>query len=86
MGLSGFRAISGWLDGMGWMDLCVGLFYEHRFAMLITSESGHFINSPIVRRGLVSTVKFQIERKHPRVLLTSPNCPIVLEYWERERE
>jgi len=24
----------GW-DGMGWMDLCMGLFYEHRFAMLI---------------------------------------------------
>ena len=23
----------GW-DGMGW-DLCAGLFYEHRFAMLI---------------------------------------------------
>ena len=21
--------------GMGWMDLCAGLFYEHRFAMLI---------------------------------------------------
>ena len=25
----------GWVwDGMGW-DLCAGLFYEHRFAMLI---------------------------------------------------
>ena len=37
MGLSCFRAISGWdgLDGMGW-DLCVGLFYEHRFAKLIS--------------------------------------------------
>ena len=23
------------MDGMGW-DLCAGLFYEHRFAMLIT--------------------------------------------------
>ena len=25
------------LDGMGWVgwDLCAGLFYEHRFAMLI---------------------------------------------------
>ena len=25
-------------DGMGWVgwDLCAGLFYEHRFAMLIT--------------------------------------------------
>ena len=38
MGLSCFRAISGldgygW-DGMGW-DLRAGLFYEHRFAMLI---------------------------------------------------
>ena len=32
-----FRAISGlgWVGiGMGW-DLCEGLFYEHRFAMLI---------------------------------------------------
>ena len=27
----------GW-DGMGWMDLCVGLFYEHRFAMLINDK------------------------------------------------
>ena len=39
MGLSCFRAISGiGLDGLGWMDgwdLCAGLFYEHRFAMLI---------------------------------------------------
>ena len=37
MGLSGFRAISGYgLDGYG-LDgnLCAGLFYEHRFAMLI---------------------------------------------------
>ena len=39
MGLSCFRAISGLgmgmgMDGMGW-DLCAGLFYEHRFAMLI---------------------------------------------------
>ena len=24
----------GWLDGMIW-DLCVGLLYEHRFAVLI---------------------------------------------------
>ena len=37
MGLSCFRAISGigWVGiGMGW-DLCAGLLYEHRFAMLI---------------------------------------------------
>ena len=37
MGLSCFRAISGiGLDGLGWVgwDLCAGLFYEHRFAML----------------------------------------------------
>ena len=37
MGLSCFRAISGldwvWMGWMGW-DLCAGLFYEHRFAML----------------------------------------------------
>ena len=33
MGLSCFRAISG-LGMDGW-DLCAGLFYEHRFAMLI---------------------------------------------------
>ena len=26
-------------DGMGW-DLCAGLFYEHRFAMLIISIYG----------------------------------------------
>ena len=40
MGLSGFRAISwmglGWV-GLGW-DLCAGLFYDHRFAMLIINE------------------------------------------------
>ena len=39
MGLSYFRAISGIGIGigMGWigLDLCAGLFYEHRFAMLI---------------------------------------------------
>ena len=34
MGLSCFRAISGIGYGMGW-DLCAGLLYEHRFAMLI---------------------------------------------------
>ena len=32
MGLSCFGAISG-MDWVGW-DLCAGLFYEHRFAML----------------------------------------------------
>ena len=49
MGLSCFRAISGLgmgmgMDGMGW-DLCAGLFYEHRFAMLIRHmnvKSGRF--------------------------------------------
>ena len=27
----------GWMGWMGWvgLDLCAGLFYEHRFAMLI---------------------------------------------------
>ena len=31
----------GWVwDGMGW-DLCAGLFYEHRFAMLISSQGGN---------------------------------------------
>ena len=36
MGLSCFRAISGSGSGSGYgWDLCVGLFYEHRFAMLI---------------------------------------------------
>ena len=29
-----FGAISGWMDGYGYGNLCVGLFYEHRFAML----------------------------------------------------
>ena len=40
MGLSCFRAIS----GMGWMgwDLCAGLLYEHRFAMLIINLRGGF--------------------------------------------
>ena len=27
------------MDGMGW-DLCAGLFYEHRFAMLIIMVRG----------------------------------------------
>ena len=47
MGLSCFRAISGlgmgWVwdgIGMGW-DLCAGLFYEHRFAMLIMLSLVH---------------------------------------------
>ena len=38
MGLSCFRAISGIGLGMDWGwdgNLCVGLFYEHRFAVLI---------------------------------------------------
>ena len=36
MGLSCFRAISGiGLDGLDGWDLCAGLLYEHRFAMLI---------------------------------------------------
>ena len=40
MGLSCFRAISG--IGMGWdWDLCAGLFYEHRFAMLKIAVEGN---------------------------------------------
>ena len=47
MGLSFFRAISGLgMDGMGW-DLCAGLFYVHRFAMLIRQ----FPNSCDVWKG-----------------------------------
>ena len=45
MGLSCFRAISGlgWVGiGMGW-DLCAGLFYEHRFAMLINTNVQTYI-------------------------------------------
>ena len=42
MGLSCFRAISGmgWVGWVGWVgwDLCAGLFYEHRFAMLIKEK------------------------------------------------
>ena len=40
MGLSCFRAISGWdgWDGLDGLDLCAGLFYEHRFAMLKRSS------------------------------------------------
>ena len=26
--------------GLGWMDLCAGLLYEHRFAMLIKKDKG----------------------------------------------
>ena len=33
MGLDGLDG----LDGMGW-DLCVGLLYEHRFAVLINVQ------------------------------------------------
>ena len=29
------------MDGIGW-DLCAGLFYEHRFAMLIIEQPGKF--------------------------------------------
>jgi len=45
MGLSCFGAISGiGLDGwMGWLDLCAGLLYEHRFAMLISEKEGKCI-------------------------------------------
>ena len=45
MGLSCFRAISGWDgSGLGWVgwDLCAGLFYEHRFAMLIIQNDPNF--------------------------------------------
>ena len=35
IGVFCFRAISGW-DGYGWDgNLCLGLLYEHRFAVLI---------------------------------------------------
>ena len=50
MGLSCFRAISG-MDGMGW-DLCAGLFYEHRFAMLIKGPR----NSEVVGNVLIADV------------------------------
>ena len=36
MGLSCFRVISGY--GMDGWNLCAGLFYEHRFAVLINTE------------------------------------------------
>ena len=40
MGLSCFGAISGiGLDGLDGWDLCAGLLYEHRFAMLIKRVS-----------------------------------------------
>ena len=35
----------GW-DGMGW-DLCAGLFYEHRFAMLIILHTEVLVSSCI---------------------------------------
>ena len=50
MGLSCFRAISGW-DGYGYgigLDLCVGLFYEHRFAMLIIAVMVVFVLTMII--------------------------------------
>ena len=34
----------GWMDWIGW-DLCVGLFYEHRFAMLIMLFCGNFLKA-----------------------------------------
>ena len=37
--------ISG-MDGMGW-DLCVGLLYEHRFAVLITQEQKQYFDSDL---------------------------------------
>ena len=49
MGLSCFRAISG-LGLDGW-DLCAGLFYEHRFAMLIISTYVGFMMEDGNMRG-----------------------------------
>ena len=31
--------------GLGWMDLCAGLLYEHRFAMLIINTNSIKINN-----------------------------------------
>ena len=45
MGLSCCRAISGWVWVWDW-DLCAGLFYEHRFAMLKNTRRVH-----LTRRG-----------------------------------
>ena len=56
MGLSCFRAISGiglgWMGWVGW-DLCAGLLYEHRFAVLIKKSVPNFFwcVAPLVREG-----------------------------------
>ena len=39
-----------WVGWMGW-DLCAGLFYEHRFAMLIIRKSAKFPKLGINRSG-----------------------------------
>ena len=60
MGLSCFRAISGWdWVWMGW-DLCAGLFYEHRFAMLIIEE-GYY-----QERLILGNLKVALPQQTPR--------------------
>ena len=65
MGLSCFRAISGLdglgMDGMGW-DLCAGLFYEHRFAMLIILNEVMFRESLTICTALSTSKKMDNER------------------------
>ena len=38
--------------GLGWdgLDLCVGLFYEHRFAVLITDENPQILLGALLFR------------------------------------
>ena len=71
MGLSCFRAISGL--GMGWvwdgLDLCAGLLYEHRFAMLITAFIVH--NSVFSRFLDINMSKVVTKYVEGRVMGTS---------------
>ena len=62
-----FYAISGWMDGLDWMewvgwDLCVGLLYEHRFAVLISNHNHNctirFLHDPKATVGFVGCALF----------------------------
>jgi len=63
--------------GLGWMgwdwDLCVGLLYEHRFAVLKMANVGK--NSHFLTQILTKPKKTFFGRICPRAFLGIPNWP-----------
>ena len=59
------------MDGYGYgigLDLCVGLFYEHRFAVLIIGNDGDCEDNDIITK-LPNMSTLELTRRKPSILI-----------------